>query len=682
MSQIKTFSFKRNKFDQIRSYNFGRNWPVVYLIENGKEIYIGETTNAYSRSNQHYENPERQRLERIHIITDEEYNKSATLDIESSLIQYMSAEETFILQNGNHGLLNHNYYDRQKYKAKFEVIWQQLKEMSLVKKDLVQIKNSDLFKYSPYKALTEDQLNVVSKLLVEIKTKSKGSFIIKGGPGTGKTILATYLVKSLKELKETRNLEVALVIPMTSLRKTIKKVFKNIKGLNSKMVIGPNEVVDKKYDILIVDEAHRLRRRKNITNYQSFDKTNRKLELDKNGTELDWIMKSSRYQILFYDINQSVRPSDIDYKKFLQLEAMELELKTQIRIGKGDDGEKYINFIQDLFDLQNTANNKFLQYDFKIYDDIHKMVADIKQKDIEVGLSRMVSGYSWPWVSKNNHNEHDIEIDGIKLFWNSVNHNWVNSKNAINEVGCIHTVQGYDLNYAGVIIGPELSYDKNKGEFIVYADKYMDYNGKRGVDDPQELERYIINIYKTLLTRGIDGTYVFIVDEKLREYFKSKIGGHQKEIEIKKVATLSNYNIETIMVPLFESVGCGDLMFADSTVQEMIKIQSSLTSKGSKYFVLRVSGDSMNKAGINDGDLVLCKKDYHPREGSNVVALIGDDATIKELHFENGAVVLKPRSNNSEHKPLIFTEEEIRIQGSIIMVLEEGDNLIFQKKLV
>jgi hypothetical protein len=670
MSQIKTFPFERNKFDQIRSYNFGCNWPVVYLIEDGKEIYIGETVNVYNRSNQHYEKTQRQKLKRIHIITDEEYNKSAALDIESSLIQYMSAEETFILQNGNHGLLNHNYYDRQKYQAKFEVIWQQLKEMSLVKKDLVQIKNSDLFKYSPYKALTEDQLNVASKLLVEIKSNTKKAFIVKGGPGTGKTILATYLIKSLKELKETKNLEVALVVPMTSLRKTIKRVFKNVKGLNSKMVIGPNEVVNKKYDILIVDEAHRLKQRKNITNYQSFDKTNQKLGLDNNGTELEWIMNSSRYQIFFYDINQSVRPSDIDYGKFLQLEAMELELKTQLRIGKGDDGEKYINFIQDLFDLQNTADDKFYHYDFKIYDDISKMVNDIKQKDAEVGLSRMVSGYAWPWVSKNNHDKHDIEIDEVKLFWNSVNHNWVNSMNAINEVGCIHTVQGYDLNYTGVIIGPELSYDEIEGKFIVYADKYMDANGKRGVDDPKELERYIINIYKTLLTRGIDGTYVFVVDEKLRKYFKSKIGGSQKKVEIKRF--IPSYNIEMISVPLFESVGCGDFMFADPTIQEMISINSNLISRGSKYFVLRTSGDSMDKAGINDGDLVLCKKEYHPAEGSNVVALIGDDAIIKEIHYEGKAVVLKPCSSNPEHKSLRFTgDEEVKIQGVVVRVINK-----------
>jgi uncharacterized protein len=523
MSQIKTFPFEKDKFEQIRSYNFGVNWPVVYLIENGKEIYIGETVNAHGRSNQHYENPQRKKLERIHIITDEEYNKSAALDIESSLIQYMAADGSFVLQNGNHGLLNHNYYDRQKYQAKFEVIWQQLKEKTLAKKDLIQIKNSDLFKYSPYKALTEDQTEAVDKLRKEIKLGSKKTFIINGGPGTGKTILATYLFKVLKEAKETKDFEIALVIPMTSLRNTLKEVFRHIKDLKASMVIGPNEVVNKKYNILIVDEAHRLRQRKNITNYQSFDITNKRLGLDNSGTELDWIIKSSDIQILFYDKNQSVRPSDIKHERFPHASAEIFELKTQLRVGGGEEGEKYIKFIENLFDLQDVDQSKFTKYDFRIYDDIHKMVADIKQKDSEIKLCRIVSGYAWPWISKKNPDQHDIEIDGLKLFWNSVNHNWVNSKNAINEVGCIHTVQGYDLNYAGVIIGPELSYDEKMGKFVIYPEKYMDVNGRRGVDDPEELSRYIINIYKTLLTRGIEGTYIYIVDEKLREYFKNKL---------------------------------------------------------------------------------------------------------------------------------------------------------------
>jgi len=520
MSDITTFPFNKVQFNKIKDYKFGQDWPVVYMIENGQEIYIGETSNAYVRSSQHFDNPERSKLNQIHLITDEEYNKSATMDIEAWLIEYISADGIFNLQNGNSGLRNHNYYDREKYKAKFELIWQKLKEKALVKNELIQIKNSNIFKYSPYKSLTDDQIIITNNLYKNIIEGSKKTFIINGQPGTGKTILAIYLIKYLKEQENTKDLEVGLVIPMTSLRGTLRKVFSKITGLKSNLVIGPNDVAKKKYDLLIVDEAHRLKRRINITNYRSFDETNKVFGLNKNGTELDWIMKASKQQIFFYDKNQSVRPSDIPYQNIVNLDAVHYNLISQVRISAG---EQYINFIDDLFDLQSIKHYAFPDYDFKIYNNIHEMVSDIKQKDKEFSLSRVVAGYAWPWITKNTGEGFDIEINGLKLVWNKTNQNWVNSPNAINEVGCIHTVQGYDLNYVGVIIGPELSYDDVNNKLVVDIKKYMDINGKRSITSTEELKRYIINIYKTLLTRGINGTYIYIVDKKLAKYFKNKI---------------------------------------------------------------------------------------------------------------------------------------------------------------
>lgn len=153
MSEIQSFSFEKEKFDRIKEYRFGKNWPVVYVLNNDKELYVGETINVHSRSKQHYENEDRRKLKTIHIISDEEFNKSAALDIESWLIQYFSADQKYILQNGNSGLQNHNYYDRIKYQTKFELIWRQLIEKGIARNTLEDLKNSDLFKYSPYKSL-------------------------------------------------------------------------------------------------------------------------------------------------------------------------------------------------------------------------------------------------------------------------------------------------------------------------------------------------------------------------------------------------------------------------------------------------------------------------------------------------------------------------------------------------
>lgn len=191
MSTIQTFSFDKKGFEDIKKFPLGRDWPVVYIIENGREVYIGETTSAHNRSRQHYENEDRIRLKNLHLITDEEYNKSVALDLESQLIQYFSAEGSLRLQNGNKGLVNHNYFDRDRYRAKLETIWKELQELTLVKRDLRDIENSELFKYSPYKALSEDQMMVAESLYEVVKVGQASTHIVNGGPGTGKTILAT-----------------------------------------------------------------------------------------------------------------------------------------------------------------------------------------------------------------------------------------------------------------------------------------------------------------------------------------------------------------------------------------------------------------------------------------------------------------------------------------------------------
>jgi DUF2075 family protein/SOS-response transcriptional repressor LexA/DNA replication protein DnaC len=675
MSEIKTFPFNKEDFDQIKNFKFGKNWPVVYVLEDKKEIYIGQTVNAHARSKQHYENPERSKLKSIHIITDEEFNVSAALDIESWLIQYISADGSFTLQNGNGGLKNHNYYDRVKYKTKFELAWENLRQMGLVKNTLEDLKNSDLFKYSPYKSLTEDQFTIARQIFKDIKKNEINTFIVNGKPGTGKTILATYLFKYLKEQDETKNMNIGLVVPMASLRKTIARVFSKIKGLKSNMVIGPNDVVKDKYDLLIVDESHRLQRRKGIMGYGAFDNVNRGLGLDNEGTQLDWIMKASNHQIFFYDENQSVKPADIRPEDFKKLNSKKYELVSQMRV---EAGQEYIQFIEDVFDLKIPQSTSFSNYDFKLFDNAEQLVNEIKEKDKKHKLARVVSGYAWPWHTKpgsKSNQKHDIEIGDLKLIWNSTAQDWVNSPNAINEVGCIHTVQGYDLNYVGVIIGPEFSYDTKNKKFKVDKDKYFDTNGRNGITDPNELERYIINIYKTLLTRGIKGTYIYIVDEGLREYFNQIINKKPISVQIEVVPKIikSPYTKDMIGIPLVGSAPCGTPLLHEDNTEEIIMVEKSKIRPGVKYFILRAEGDSMNQAGINDGDLILCRFGEKPETGNKVVALLGgENVTIKYYDKKDGRRILLPKSSNPKHQPII-PEEGDEVQGVVQEVINGED---------
>lgn len=707
--EINKYDFHQKSLSEIKSNHYVNGlWPLVYILSDGneKEAYVGETTDAFSRMSNHLKNNSKNKLTTVHLITSDKFNKSATLDIESNLIKYLAGDGQYKLLNGNIGLANHTYYQKNDvYWDIFKTLWNELKIEGVTRNTLDQINNSDLFKYSPYKSLSVEQKISIVDIVKSLLNQNTNSIVVEGGAGTGKTILAIFLFKLLNSNTEDLNLKefgedeeefinlinklrnsypnpkMALVVPMAGFRSTLKKVFKNIKGLNSQMVIGPAEVANYKYDILVVDESHRLRKRVNLGAYfGAFDIANRKLNLNVNiGNELNWIIMQSSKNILFYDKNQSIKPSDVNKEDFDALKingkTEVMSLKSQFRVKGGND---YVTYIDKLLNCQFREDDKKFQsndYDFMLFDNLEEMIEKIKNKNKEFGLSRLVAGYSWKWVSKNE-DIHDIEIDNIKLKWNSVASDWVNSENSINEVGCIHTTQGYDLNYTGVIFGNEISYNKSNNEIIINEENYFDKNGKQSIKNPKELKEYIINIYKTILLRGIKGTYIYVCDPDLRNYLKDHISiiASQRILKDDNILMKSPYIGDFINIPLFNSVGCGELMFADSTVQEMIPVKSELMSKGSKYFVLRTSGDSMNQAGINDGDLVLCIKNYHPEEGNNVVALIGDDATIKEYRRENGMVVLKPRSSNSKHESLKFTNnDEIKVQGVVVCVLNDID---------
>lgn len=515
MNEISTFDFQKEKFDEIRQSKYGQDRPVVYLIQWKGEIYIGESINVYNRCKQHFDKPERRKLNKIHVVSDYEYNKSAALDIESWLIQYMAADWTYVLQNKSAWLQNHSYFEREKYQAKFEILREKLQQMQMAKRDLKEIRNSDLFKYSPYKTLTDEQIDIVREIIKKIMWNESGTIMVHWKPWTWKTILWIYLFKLLLETEETSHLKIWLVVPMTSLRSTIKKVFWSIKWLSGRMVIWPSDVVKEQYDILIVDESHRLKKRKNITNYKSFDDVNRKLWLDNSWHELDRIMSSSKHQILLYDENQSIRPSDISPDIFKELTKNEFTLTSQQRV---EWWEIYIEYIDSIFNLTQENKIEVWDYDFKLFDSITEFKKAIINKNTEVKLSRIVAWYARPWASKKEKEAFDITIWSESFRRNSTNINRVNSPNAINEVWCIHTVQWYDLNYVWVIIWDEITYNPLTNQMEIKKDNYYDKNGKNWIEDPEELRRYIINIYKTLLTRWIKWTYMYVVDHDLRQY--------------------------------------------------------------------------------------------------------------------------------------------------------------------
>ncbi|AQX85708.1 DUF2075 domain-containing protein [Elizabethkingia bruuniana] len=696
------------------------SWPIVYFLKNKntKSAYVGETTNVLTRINTHLKSEEKKQLSSVNLILSDLFHKSATLDLESNLIKYISADGQYSLQNGNLGISNHQYYEKKVYWDLFKDIWDELRQIGITRHSLDFINNSDLFKYSPYKSLSKEQIKGLKMILNCLLDENAKVSLIHGGAGTGKSILAIFLFKLLKTdledfnyadfdeddeelfslLKEVKkkfkDLNMALVIPMASFRKTISNVFKNVNGLSGKMVIGPSDLANNKYDLIIVDEGHRLRRRVNLGSYfGTFDKNCEKLGLDKStSSELDWVILQSNTSIIFYDQYQSIKPSDTTRDSFKKLELEPYtrieKLKTQLRVRGGNE---YIKLVHKIFDEPQSLPSKVHKtndYEFYLFDDLSQMIDRIKKKDEFHGLSRMVAGYAWEWVSNKDSEAYDIVIGENQLKWNSVSVDWINSANSLNEIGCIHTTQGYDLNYTGVIIGPELDYDFASGKFIVEKQKYKDKNGKNSILNEEELLDFIINIYKTILQRGIQGTYVYVCNDNLRRFLKQFIqpftsSTQQNSIQISDIPSENS-------IPFYNlNIAAGS--FSELQELENIKyIELDDINNKDDYFACTVIGESMNKI-IPNGSICLFKK-YSGGSRNGLITLVegrnitdiefGSNYTIKEYSskkvtdeegWRHEEIILLPKSNDLSFKPITLRDEEtidFNVLGIFVKILK------------
>lgn len=199
MFKIIEGDFKNNKYS---NEEYLDNWPMLYILENGKKAYIGESNHVKTRMTQHATNEEKRIFNKVHFIYSRLFNQSVTFDYESKLIQYIVADELFQVTNKNSGIADKQYYEKEKYDEKFELLWRKLQKEKLVKHSLEEIENSDLFKYSPYKELNDNQRKAVEDILAQIESGNVNRVVVNGMPGSGKTIVAVYLMKYLADSEE------------------------------------------------------------------------------------------------------------------------------------------------------------------------------------------------------------------------------------------------------------------------------------------------------------------------------------------------------------------------------------------------------------------------------------------------------------------------------------------------
>lgn len=540
------------------------NWPVVYTLDGDRDIYVGETLNAVARMRQHLETASRKHLKGVRIVIDETFNKSVCLDLESHLIRWFSGDGKFQVLNRNFGIVDADYYDRVTYRDAFREVFEELRADGLFERSIPEIENGDLFKLSPFKALNQDQAIAVEDILEglfdDIQHDRRSTIVVQGDPGTGKTIVGIFLMKLLRDIEtadvseainaETmfaefftegypellEGLKIGLVVPQQSLRKSIQGVFRKTPGLSMKMVLTPFQVGESHddFDVLIVDETHRLNQRASLASgvlNAKFPQINRRLfgEDDLTKTQLDWIRAKSKHQIFLLDSAQRVRPADLptDALDALAEEARKRRriypLSSQMRVLAGQD---YIDYVRKILAGHSPTLQRFGGYEFQMFDDLAQMRDLVAERESQFGLARLLAGYAFEWKSKNDPDAFDIELDGVRMVWNRTATDWINSPTSAGEVGSIHTVQGYDLNYAGVIIGGDLRYDPAAGRMYFDRRSYFDNKGMQnnpqlGITyDDSDLLAFVTNIYSVLLTRGMRGTFVYVVDPGLREHVR------------------------------------------------------------------------------------------------------------------------------------------------------------------
>ena len=359
-------------------------------------------------------------------------------------------------------------------------------------------------------------------------SKNKNVFIIEGGPGTGKSIVAiNFLVNLLK--KEN-------VVAYVSKNAAPRDVYHSkLTGLYTQTTLSSlfkgsgvfHNIKSNIWDVLVVDEAHRLNEKSGF--FQN-----------KGENQIKEIINASKMAIFFIDENQKVTLKDIGEIDTIKKFAKELnatvntaELSSQFRCD-GSDG--YLAFLDDVLQIKETANDILdIDYDFQVFDTPSELRDVIFEKNKLNNKARLVAGYCWDWISRKDNTKDDIVFPefNFSMKWNLTEDGtrWIISPNSVNEVGCIHTSQGLEVDYIGVIVGEDLII--RDGNVLVNPQKraksdasLKGYQKLLEVDKEkaQKTVRTIIkNTYRTLMSRGMKGCYIYCVDKETNEYFKSII---------------------------------------------------------------------------------------------------------------------------------------------------------------
>lgn len=575
--------------------------------------------------------------------------------------------------------------------------------------------------------LIDDQKVVYETALALAKQasdKQKKVFLVEGGPGTGKSVLAVNLLVSLSKLGLVCRYVSKNAAPRSVYESKLTGVLRRTEISNLFSGSGAfTETDSNAYDTLIVDEAHRLNEKSGL--YQNLGEN-----------QIKELISAAKCTVFFIDEDQCVTLKDIGRKDEIRkwagalgADVVEAALSSQFRCN-GSDG--YISWLDNTLQIRGTANGLLdaREFDFQVLDSPEAVRKTILEKNKANNKSRMVAGYCWPWNSKKNPQAMDVVIPehGFEMQWNlsSDGSLWIVAPNSVDEIGCIHTSQGLEVDYIGVVVGPDLV--ARNGNVITRPEKrassdrsiwgYKQLLKTDLVGTRSRVDEIIKNTYRTLMTRGIKGCYVYFTDAETADYFRSRMEvAHEKPVEVSLPASVP-MNASTPMLPSLDEpfrrlqahevkpyencVPLIDLKFAagafsetqlfDPSGCEWVELQSHFRPRPG-FFVAQVIGESMNRRIPNGSWCLFRMNPTGTRQGKVVVAQhhgtmdpdLGGSFTVKlyrseKVPAEDGGwlherITLRPDSDDPKYSELSLDAKamgSLRVVAEMIAVLGEA----------
>ncbi|MBM6586078.1 DUF2075 domain-containing protein [Pediococcus acidilactici] len=548
---VEKISFNKNGLRLLdeRNEQLLLDYPTVYIIyaenKDSYSVYVGETNNIKQRTREHFQEMRYAKRSKMFVVGHEHFNKSLTLDIENKLMLYMTGSKAVKNLSNKRANPQYKYFPVEEMNAIFSKIWRQLhrENNQLFPVEKV-IEENALFKASPFHKLTEEQMNAEITILDHIKQalneeKENQLILVEGSAGSGKTVLLSSLFYLLSgQDEEFKGKSAYMLVNHDQQVKVYNNIAKKL-GIQKKFdekVMKPTKFINNftdKADIALIDEAHLLW----TQGKQSYQGKN----------QLNDIMDRAKITIAVLDPHQMLRTQQyIEGQTLKKLENRAkknghlIKLSNQLRMNAAKDTVKWIKMLVYGNRITNLPKDD-KDYELKIFKSPGEMYKAIKEKnrDQSKGLSRMLATFDWEFKEKRdkNHDLYQVTVEDFSLPWNlqtkskDKNLSWAERPETINEVGSTYTIQGFDLNYSGVIIGPSVKYRDGKIVYDPNASANKNAVSNRTLSDGSKVKVYnqlLPNELNVLLTRGVNGLYIYAVDDELR---KALLAAQNQEIQ-------------------------------------------------------------------------------------------------------------------------------------------------------